>query len=167
MKNLFGICLFVFFLQLTLAAQTYHYRITTVRMEDFTEIKKIDSIVRKSRFKGAKYIDLSFFNATDVRLRNFYAPIDTDTTYYIAIFGKMAPLCDSGDCITKYREKYYILPVNVPWDKKYPTKKNYYYRYEDILTKYFTMLPMLIERNSDGRMTEVSDTTERYYFLTE
>jgi len=167
MKNLFGICLLVLFLQLALAAQTHHDRITTVRMEDFTEIKKIDSIIRKSRFKGAKYINLSFFNATDVRLRNFDAPIDTDTTYYIAIYGKMAPLCDSGDCITNYREKYYVLPVNVPWNKKYPTKKNYYYSSEDILTKYFTMLPMLIERKPDGRMTEVSDTTERYYFLTE
>lgn len=167
MKNLFGICLLVLFLQLALAAQTHHDRITTVRMEDFTEIKKIDSIIRKSRFKGAKYINLSFFNATDVRLRNFDAPIDTDTTYYIAIYGKMAPLCDSGDCITNYREKYYVLPVNVPWNKKYPTKKNYYYSSEDILTKYFTMLPMLIERKPDSRMTEVSDTTERYYFLTE
>lgn len=167
MKNLIVTCLLIILIRLAMSAQTYYDRISTVTVPDKTELNKIDSIVSISRFKNAKYISLSFFNATDLTMRHFYDTINTDTTYYINISGDMSPICDSSDCIAKLGKRYFILPPNTPWEMKPAIKKIFCYSRDELFTKYFTYYPLLIERSTEGKMTQVPDTTERYYFLIE
>ena len=169
MKNLtFGVIAFVCIGVIYANPDYNSYRtLIPIKIIDKTELKMIDSIVGKSRFKKAKYIELLFHRAEDVTMKegdDIY--INPDSTYYIVVFGDMVPSSVFGSQITRFGNRYYIVPKNTPWATVSSHPKKYWYDSNHILD-YLGVLPILLERSPNGRITEVSDTTERYYFLTE
>jgi hypothetical protein len=169
MKNLIFIAIVFVCIGVIYADPDYNcYKtLTPIKIIDKTELKMIDSVIRKSKFKKAKYIKLVFHRAEDIRMKegdDVY--INPDSTYYIGVFGGMVPSTVFGSQITRFGNRHYILPNNTPWVTESSHPKKYWYDCNHILD-YLGVLPILLERKPDGRMTEVSDTTERYYFLIE
>lgn len=171
MKRILIICILLTCIGIVFKAQTKYVYVPTITIHDTTELSKIDSIVIRSRLKKAKYIRLFFNNADDSLMRHHYDSIDINSTYYIAMFGNMVPPNKAtkvfiDDKIVKYGSRYYVLPPNTPWKIKTQSTKKYEYSSDDIL-KFLEVRPILLERNTVGSLTQVSDTTMRYFYLTE